>query len=303
MGSYKVTLPCTRAEARELADVDFGEEGMQDNAPVIVTNEIDDQKPEFWEVHAYYSDKPSTDDIRILRTHLPSAANVKHITEKLGDEDWLTMSQSGLEPIRAGRFHVHTPQMPADNSGDMHNFCIDAGLAFGTGHHETTHGCLDMLCRIRRSGVRVDDMLDLGTGTGLLAFAAGHLWPNARLTASDIDAVCDDVVRENARQNDISLGGRRGEVEMVIADGLEHVQLIARAPYDLITANILAAPLIDMAPAITRSLAPRGHLILAGLLTEQADAVLNAYRWQDMMPIKRIVRGDWTILWLRSRAH
>ncbi len=231
--SYKLTLPCTRAEAEALALIDFTDDTVMENIPVIVTSEIDEQRPDEWEMHAYYSTRPAASDIRILRQYVPSAAKAKHRLEKLGEEDWLSMSQEGLEPIHAGRFHVHTPHMPPSEDPVIRNFCIDAGLAFGTGHHETTHGCLAMLDSMRRRGIRCDNMLDLGTGTGLLAFAAGHLWPRARLTASDIDAICENVVHENARINNVALGHNRGQLHMVIADGMMHPALLDRAPYDL----------------------------------------------------------------------
>ena len=303
MSSYKVTLPCTRAEAETLAALDFGDANMGPNAPVIVTSEIDTASPDRWEVAAYYSDKPKTNGINALRKFVPSASDEAVTVEKLADEDWTSLSQQGLEPIRAGRFHVHTPHMPADTSADVHNFCIAAGLAFGTGHHETTYGCLAMLDWMRRTGVRCDNMLDIGTGTGLLAFAAGHLWPWARLTASDIDPVCRQVVRENAARNNVRPGRSRGRLHMVIADGLDDIALARRAPYDLVTANILAGPLIDMADDIAGVVAPRGSLILAGLLNSQASDVLAAYRWQHMRIAARMVRGDWTIVWLRKRQR
>jgi len=302
MSSFKLTLPCTSDEARILAEIDFSDFGITDNLPVIVTSEVDPKKPDEWEVCGYYEEKPKAADIKILRQFIPSADGNNPQIEKLGDEDWLTMSQEGLEPIRAGRFYVHTPHMPADNSGEFHNFCVDAGLAFGTGHHETTHGCLAMLDRMRNLGVRSDNMLDLGTGTGLLAFAAGHLWPRSYLTASDIDPVCEQVVRENAQNNDVKLGAKSGQLLMLTADGMDDVVLSARGPYDLIAANILATPLIEMSADIATSIVPRGNLLLAGLLNEQAEAVLSAYRWQNMRLVKRMVRGDWTILWLRKRG-
>ncbi len=301
--SYKLTLPCTRSEAEVLACVDLAEMMTSDNIPVIVTSEIDETRPNEWEIHAYYSAKPKSQDIKYLRQYIPGSSDIEPVIEKLGDEDWLSMSQEGLEPIRAGRFYVHTPHMPASDAPDIRNFSIDAGLAFGTGHHETTHGCLTMLDMIRRRGIRCDNMLDLGTGTGLLAFAAGHLWPHAWLTASDIDPVCENVVRENAHINDITLGTGRGQLHMVTADGMMHPALVRRAPYDLIAANILAGPLIDMSADIAGALTPRGNLVLAGLLREQAPAVLSAYRWQHMALVKRIVSGDWSILWMRKRSQ
>ncbi len=302
MTSYKLTLPCTRDEAEILSQSESADLGVAENPPVIVTSEPDPNRPDIWEVCAYYETEPQTADIECLRHCVPSAEGREYMLEKLGNEDWLSMSQEGLEPIRAGRFHVHTPHMPADNSDALQNFCIDAGLAFGTGHHETTYGCLAMLDDMRELGVQSENMLDLGTGTGLLAFAAGYLWPQSRLTASDIDPVCQTVVKDNARQNRVKLGKERGQLHMLIADGMDDPDLRQRGPYDLITANILAGPLIDMAGDIADAIVPEGNLVLAGLLNEQAESVMRAYSEHGMQLFKSIVRGGWTILWLRKHA-
>ncbi|MBS0482375.1 MAG: 50S ribosomal protein L11 methyltransferase, partial [Proteobacteria bacterium] len=143
---------------------------------------------------------------------------------------------------------------------------------------------------------------DIGTGTGLLAFAALHLWPRALATASDIDAVCADVVGDNARANAIALGARPGALTMLVADGMEHPLLTARGPYDLIIANILAGPLIGLAPHFARALVPGGHLLLAGLLETQEAQVRQACRRAGLRLARRLVNGDWSILWLRSRG-
>jgi ribosomal protein L11 methyltransferase len=138
------------------------------------------------------------------------------------------------------------------------------------------------------------NVLDLGTGTGLLAFAAARLWPVANIAASDIDPISIDVVRENA-----VLNGVRG-LRLVVADGLSHRELVAHAPYDLVIANILAQPLIDMAAMVAASVAHRGTLVLAGLLDTQAAAVARAYRKQGMRLISQGA-GEWPVLVMRSR--
>ncbi|MDP3675947.1 MAG: 50S ribosomal protein L11 methyltransferase, partial [Novosphingobium sp.] len=154
---------------------------------------------------------------------------------------------------------------------------------------------------MKASGMAVRACADIGTGSGLLAFAALSLWPRAYATASDIDRVCAMVVAENARLNGIALGGRAGEVAVAIAAGLDHPLLQARAPYDLLIANILAGPLVELMPDFARATVPGGSLLLAGLLTTQEAAVRRAGMREGFRIAKRIVRGDWSILWLRRR--
>src|SRR5438270_7873119 len=174
------------------------------------------------------------------------------------------MSQAGLQPIRAGRFTVHTPTYPPDP--ERINFEIDAGLAFGTGQHATTSGCLGALDMLAGGGRRFANIADIGTGTGLLAFAALSLWPEAKCIASDIDPVAIEVARDNATINAVRLGHKVGELLLATADGMDSALLSARAPFDLIIANILAGPLIDLAPAFADTLLPGGTVVLAGLL-------------------------------------
>jgi len=144
-------------------------------------------------------------------------------------------------------------------------------------------------------------LVDLGTGTGLLAFAALRLWPAARAAASDNDPVAIEVSEENAAINRVRLGRTRGRLELLVAEGMDHPRLQARAPYDLVIANILAGPLIDLAPSVAKTIAPGGRLILAGLLDHQAPAVAAAYRRQGMMMSGRVERGEWPTLIMRKR--
>jgi ribosomal protein L11 methyltransferase len=250
---------------------------------------------------AYFEAEPGPEDIALLQRLVPSAAGAAPLVEVLEEQDWVTLSQAGLEPIRAGRFFVHTPAHRDAVPADAVAFEIDAGRAFGTGQHETTSGCLLALERLKATGAGFADIADVGTGTGLLAFAAMHLWPTARAIASDIDPVAIEVAEQNARINGVKVGCTRGQLELAVAPGLEHARLKARAPYDLVIANILAGPLIELAPALAGALAPGGRLILAGLLDHQAEAVTAAYRRQGMMAGTRIQRGDWPTLVLRKR--
>jgi ribosomal protein L11 methyltransferase len=214
----------------------------------------------------------------------------------------VTKSQQGLQPIRAGRFFVHTPMHYADRPADTVSFEIDAGLAFGTGQHATTAGCLSALDRLAVSGTAFNNVADIGTGTGLLAFAALALWPEARCIATDIDPIAVDVSRDNAAINAVKLGHGHGELLLAVADGMESPMLAARAPFDLLIANILAGPLIELAPAFAKALAPGGTIILAGLLDTQADAVAQAYQKQGLK-LENGGSGEWPVLVLKGPAR
>ena len=211
------------------------------------------------------------------------------------------MSQSGLQPIRAGRFFVHTPMHRSRPPG-LVPFEIDASLAFGTGQHATTAGCLEALDSLESGGAAFANIADIGTGTGLLAFAALALWPQARCIATDLDPVAIDVARDNAAINQVALGHGAGELLLAVAAGMDSPMLAARAPFDLIIANILAGPLIELAPAFAQALAPGGTIILAGLLDTQAEAVAEAYMAEGIICLAR-PRSEWPVLVMRSRPR
>jgi ribosomal protein L11 methyltransferase len=295
--AWKVTLPCTRAEAEALT-ADIAPLAGMDSPPVLMTSEADGER---WRLDAYFELAPTRSDVDLLHVLAPSSAGTDALIERLEDEDWVTLSQQGLEPIRAGRFFVHTPAHRGSAPEGAIAFEIDAGRAFGTGQHETTTGCLVALDRLKATGARFSDIADIGTGTGLLAFAAMRLWPAARAAASDIDPIAIEVAAENATVNRIPVGRTRGQVELIVAAGMDHPRLHDRAPFDLLIANILAGPLIELAPALGGALAPGGRLILAGLLDSQAGAVAAAYRRQGMMAAGRIDRGEWPTLVMRKR--
>jgi ribosomal protein L11 methyltransferase len=299
MASWKVALPCTRAEAEAL-DVDAT--GL-DPAPVLLTSELVEDDPDSWQLEAYFAGKPNSAAIAAVQALVPSAAGWRAGVEKIRDADWVTMSQAGIEPVHAGRFYVHTGTNKGRVPKGAKAFRIDAGLAFGTGTHETTSGCLKTLDALRSHGLAVRNLLDLGTGTGLLAFAAMHLWPRAYATASDIDPMSIDVTRDNAAANGVALGDGSGQLALAACAGMNHPMLIGRAPYDLIIANILAGPLIELAPTVCAALAEGGTLILAGLLKDQADTVARAYRRQGLRLAGRIESGDWPALRLVKRPR
>ncbi len=300
MSSWKITTLAPRAvvEAALLAHEDACDWGDE---IVISGSEIAEDRPDDWRLEAWLPRKPTNQD-RAAIAALFAGATPRFTQERLREIDWLTTSQRGLEPIRAGRFYVHTPEHPPRSAPGLRDYTIPASQAFGTGQHATTAGCLAMLSGMKRSGMVVRNCADIGTGTGLLAFAALHLWPRALATASDIDAVCLRVVAENAALNGVRMGARPGELTMLVADGTDHPLLDARGPYDLVIANILAGPLIALAPEFSRVLVPGGNLLLAGLLATQEAQVRMACRRAGLRLARRLVNGDWSILWLRKRG-
>jgi ribosomal protein L11 methyltransferase len=286
--SVRVTVRCTRAQGEAVAD---GGEHFADslNPPVLVADEPDESKPDEWLLHAYFEHEPTGHEIATL-TNLGIGPPR---FEQLGEDDWVTMSQAGLQPIRAGRFTVHTPTYPPE--AERINFEIDASLAFGTGQHATTSGCLAALDRLEVAGRRFANIADIGTGTGLLAFAALALWPEAQCIATDIDPVAIDVARDNAAINGVRLGHGANALLLAVADGMDSPMLAARAPFDLIVANILAGPLIELAPDFAGALTPGGTIMLAGLLDSQRDGVARAYEVLGLIVEDRGV-GEWPVL-------
>ena len=271
-----------------------------DHDIVIAGSEIAEHRPDDWQLEAWLPRRPRPTDRRALNALF--AQRPKWSEERLPDINWVTSSQQHLEPVLAGAFNVRTPDHPDCSETGVRSFVIPASQAFGTGQHATTAGCLAMLTAMKASGMIVRNAVDVGAGTGLLAFATVTLWPRSLATASDIDRVCADVIAENARLNGVRLGGREGEVAVAIAAGLDHTLLQARAPYDLIIANILAGPLVELMSDFARATVQGGSLVLAGLLTTQEATVRRAATRHGFRLARRIVRGDWSILWLRRRS-
>lgn len=286
--SFRVTIACNRAQGEAIGAME-DLHGFGDKPPILVADEPDESKPDEWLIHAYFDHRPTEDEIASLTV---LGGGPPHI-EQLGDANWVAMSQAGLQPIRAGRFTVHTPTYKPDP--DRINFEIDAGLAFGTGQHATTAGCLTALDALCEAGASFANIADIGTGTGLLAFAALALWPEAKCIATDIDPVAIDVSRENAAINGVNLGHGLGELLLAVADGMDSPMLAARAPFDLIVANILAGPLIEFAPDFTKTLSSGGTIVLAGLLDTQADEVSAAYEKLGLT-LADCGLGEWPVL-------
>ena len=289
--SWKVSLPCTRAEAEAIDSAS----DLAIDAVLMTTEEVEDDV-ERWRLDAYLEHEPDAAMLATLHALVPSASGHDPVVERLSDQDWVAMSQAGLEPIREGRFVVHTSAHPVAPPAGGRAFLIEAGQAFGTGHHGTTSGCLAMLDGLASGGRDFVKVIDVGTGTGLLAFAAVDLWPGATVVATDIDPVAIDVTRENAARNGVE------GVALFVADGARHPDIDAVAPYDLVIANILAGPLVSMAPELAAIAASDAAIVLAGLLETQRESVVAAYAacGCTLEAIDR--RGDWTVLRLRAGA-
>ncbi|GGA55533.1 50S ribosomal protein L11 methyltransferase [Sphingomonas psychrolutea] len=288
MTSWKLSLPCTRAEAEAIDASDDIAEGM-----VLMTTELHEDDREHWRLDAYLEAEPDAATIAAILALVPSAAGAAPEIEALPEEDWVTLSQQGLEPIAEGRFVVHTSAHPVDLPAGGRAFLIEAGQAFGTGHHATTSGCLAMLDALPGPFARI---IDIGTGTGLLAFAARYLWPEAAVIATDIDPRAIVVTAENATLNAIE------GVELIVADGALDDRITDRAPYDLLIANILAGPLVSMAPEIAAIAAPGATIVLAGLLETQRGDVVAAFAGCGCALDAVDRRGDWSILRLTAGA-
>jgi ribosomal protein L11 methyltransferase len=232
--------------------------------------------------------------VEALYTEEPDAAFLGRVAGRevtvapLPDQDWIRLSQEGLPPVRAGRFFVHGAHDAGKVPHGVIAMKIEAGLAFGTGHHETTALCLAALSDLARSAAAFQNVLDLGCGTGLLAIGAAKLWKK-RVLASDIDPVAVEVTRQNARANGVA-----PLVLAAVADGLDNPLLKNSAPYDLIIANILAGRLTRLAPAISRALAPGGTLLLSGLLRNQELLVTSFYPRLRLKERRRM--GPWSAL-------
>lgn len=206
----------------------------------------------------------------------------------LPEEDWIAMSLKGLPSLEAGRFLVYGAHTKDDLKPHHIGLEIEAGPAFGTGHHGTTLGCLKALDALEAGGLSPATILDLGTGTGLLAIAARKLWPDAEILATDIDPVSVEETLVNAEKNDTAFLAET-------ADGFDHAVFEGRT-FDLIIANILAGPLIELAPQVVKRLTPGGTVVLSGLLEEQADKVAAAYEAEGMTLKERGVIEGWGTL-------
>jgi ribosomal protein L11 methyltransferase len=244
----------------------------------------EDEDHDVWRIDAFPTTSEETD---ALKARLAAQPGLVVTVEPLADADWLAMSLSGLPPVRAGRFFVYGAHDRGQVPPNAVALRIEAGAAFGTGHHGTTVGCLQAWNDLLKAR-RFDKVLDVGAGTGVLAIAAART--GARLArGTDIDAPSVRIARENAELN----GAR---AEFVHASGLGHQRVRSAAPYDLVFANILAPPLVALAQDIRGALRPGGVAILSGLLRTQERRVLAAYRSRGFRLLRRIHRDAWATL-------
>jgi len=297
--TWKISLPCTREEGEAFAGEFSFASGRE--PPVISTDEADPDDPERWRLTAYLETEPDEILVGDLLRLAPSASRRDVRIERMPSVDWVTLSQQGVKPITAGRFHVYTAAYADTLQPGQIGIRIEAGQAFGTGQHETTSGCLAVLDRLAAEGRSFLNALDLGTGSGILALGIVKRWRGARVIASDIDPVSVEVAAENVGINGETVGDGAGAIALVAADGFEDERLRARAPYDLVVANILAGPLIALAPDIADVLQPGGTLLLAGLLDEQAEDVVAAYAVRGCRLLEQHVVGPWPTLVLTKR--
>ncbi|KFI33401.1 ribosomal protein L11 methyltransferase [Haematobacter missouriensis] len=244
-----------------------------------------------WEVGAYFFDPP--DEVALALLAAVHAAKDFTVSE-LPEIDWVAKVRRELHPVEAGRFFVYGAHDADKVPEGRVALLIEAAVAFGTGHHATTLGCLKALDRLADEGFVGRNVADIGCGTAVLAMAAASLWPGTVL-ASDIDAVAVEVAAANAEAN--GLGDRLICVE---AAGFDNPAITARAPFDLVFANILKGPLVELAPDMGMNVAEEGYVILSGILNQQADDVVAAYEAQGFDVAARDELGDWTTLVLRK---
>jgi ribosomal protein L11 methyltransferase len=247
-----------------------------------------------WDVTVHFAEPPDQPLVRELVANAAGADIAEGIAfDTVEAKDWVKASLEDLIPVPAGRFVVHGQHDRERVAPNKLGIEIEAALAFGTGHHGTTRGCLLLLDHVLKAW-RPRRVLDLGTGTGVLAIAAAKAL-HQKVLASDIDPPSVQVARENARLN-----GSGHLVQAIRATGFAAPQFVAAAPFDLVLANILANPLRQLASPMVRHLAPSALVILSGLLTHQAPGVIAAYRARGLVPVRHLRIEGWSSLLLRK---
>ena len=288
MPQTRLYLIAPRAEAAlayDILEAAFEEDGW----PLAITEVDEVAGLQGVEIYVDDAPEPIAARMRVLLGEAGIPAELKF--EALPDIDWVAKSLEGLKPVRAGRFVVHgAHDRDMRRPGDI-AIEIEAGQAFGTGHHGTTSGCLEMIQDVVTRD-RPRNALDLGTGSAVLAIAVARL-AHIPVLATDIDPVATRVAAENVRLNRMA-----GLVRCVTATGFDHVDIAARRPNDLIIANILARPLMALAPKMARHLVPGGSLILSGILDRQRNAVLASYNGQHFRHVRTIHREGWSTIHL-----
>lgn len=263
-----------------------------DPAPVGVgVFEIEDGSG-LWEVGAYFVEAPNA----VILDVLALAFDAKPFAlSELPEIDWVAHVRRELAPVEAGRFFVFGSHDADKVPEGRVALQIEATVAFGTGHHGTTLGCLRAFDRLVEAGFAPAKVADIGCGTAVLALAAASVLPGELIIASDIDRVAVDVAEAN-----VAINGLDGRVECLEAAGFDHPRLAEASPFDLVFANILKGPLIELAPDMARHVAPAGRVILSGLLMVQAEAVTAAYLAQGFTLEAREDLGEWSCLVMRK---
>lgn len=288
LGQIRLHYRTAKAKAEELYQK--MDAAFEDDAYPLAITEIDEAKA-IYEVSLYVEE----DEKAVVQTRLAQILDVNQDEieiEVLPDIDWVQHSLEGLNPVRAGRFFIHGSHdrdkvMPNDLAIE-----IEAGQAFGTGHHGTTVGCLELLAEVM-ANEKPQNALDLGTGSGILAIGMALIAP-IRILATDIDPIAINVAKENFELNGVS-----DTITAITATGLDDDEITSRAPFDLIVANILANPLIELAPQMVPAKAKNGSIVLSGILEEQHDRVVKAYQDQGAKYIKTLHHEGWVAIHLK----
>lgn len=282
--SHVLRLTCDERRARAVADIIVETFDPTETAAAA----FEEENGAYWAVEIYFAEAPDEQSIRDLIAAVSDEETAQHAQfSQIAKQDWVQNALSGLKPVRAGRILVHGAHDRAHKRPNDISVEIEAALAFGTGHHGTTLGCLRALEQILKRR-RPRQILDVGTGTGVLAIAAARLLRQA-VASGDIDPVAVDTARVNAQRN-----GAGAFVRPVLAAGLRHPRLIGQ--YDLIFANILAKPLRLLAPAIAQAASFDAELVLSGLLGRDVPGVLAAYRAQNFFLAQRGDIDGWATL-------
>ena len=251
--------------------------------------EIEDDSG-IWEIGGYFTEKPDLAGLALLAS-LHGAKDF--VVSEVPETDWVAKVKRELAPVEAGRFFVYGSHDADKVPEGAEPLLIEAAMAFGTGHHGTTLGCLRALDHLANQGFVGKSVADIGCGTAVLAMGAARIWPDT-VMASDIDMVAVEVAEANVIANDLV-----GRVICLEATGFDHPDLKAAAPFDLIFANILKGPLIDLAPDMAANLQSGGYAILSGILVPQAQEVIEAYARSGINLVQREDIGDWTTLILQ----
>ena len=244
-----------------------------------------------WEVGAYFSEKP--DDISLALLAAVFQAEEFKISE-LPQIDWVSKVQRSLKPVVAGRFFVYGSHDSDKVPPDCEPLLIEASMAFGTGHHGTTKGCLLALGKLIKDGFKAKNIIDVGCGTAVLAMAAARIY-SANVIASDIDSVAHSVAKMNILAN-----GLDRNIQCFEASGFAHEQIKTKNPFDLIFANILLAPLLAIATDISKYSLSGGYVVLSGILSEQAELVVNKYTGVGFSLSNQIEIGEWVTIIFRK---